>query len=147
MSWTWRRGNNPKTHYSFLRTNGRNVEEKPLIVWERERKREGGDEVRGVATTRRRRRRLRRRRRRRWREAAKFRFRSGELNSVNFAAEPNFPPTLSSRLSFPHPFPWPFTRRWKVWRAERATTPPCDPFSSLSRGREWPNYRHRYSPS
>lgn len=112
-----------------------------------ERKREGGDEVRGVATTRRRRRRLRRRRRRRWREAAKFRFRSGELNSVNFAAEPNFPPTLSSRLSFPHPFPWPFTRRWKVWRAERATTPSRDPFSSLSRGREWPNYRHRYSPS
>lgn len=43
--------------------------------------------------------------RRRWREAAKFRFRSGELNSVNFAAEPNFPPTLSSRLSFPHLFP------------------------------------------
>lgn len=35
------------------------------------------------------------------REAEKFRFRSGELNSVNFAAEPNFPPTLSSRLSFP----------------------------------------------
>lgn len=29
----------------------------------------------------------------------KFRFRSGELNWVNFAAEPNFPPTLSSRLS------------------------------------------------
>lgn len=28
----------------------------------------------------------------------KFRFRSGELNWVNFAAEPNFPPTLSSRL-------------------------------------------------
>lgn len=43
----------------------------------------------------------RRRRKGRQREAAKFRFRSGELNSVNFAAEPNFPPTLSSRLSFP----------------------------------------------
>lgn len=33
-----------------------------------------------------------------WLGEPKFRFRSGELNWVNFAAEPNFPPTLSSRL-------------------------------------------------
>lgn len=142
---SWKSGNS-KTHYLFLRVpEGMSRTESQRGLYgvreskgernrERERRMEGRQAEAGVGEP-------------------KFRFRSGELNWVNFAAEPNFPPTLSSRFSSSLLLPlllcsWPLalaccplrrrTRRQKV-RNNSPSQPFPGPFRRRDQGWECPN--------